>query len=61
MCDAFAAIWALHKEKGLPLRTAAFVKVCGGRGEEGREGRRGRGGRAAEWGLGRGVDKEGEG
>lgn len=27
MTDAFAAIWAIHKEKGLPLRTAAFVKA----------------------------------
>ena len=25
MVDAFAAIWAIHKEKGLPLRVAAFM------------------------------------
>jgi len=27
MCDAFAAIWAIHKEKNIPLRTAAFTKA----------------------------------
>lgn len=27
MTDAFAAIWDIHKEKGVPLRTAAFVKA----------------------------------
>jgi glutamate dehydrogenase (NAD(P)+) len=27
MTDAFAAIWKLHVEKKLPLRTAAFVKA----------------------------------
>lgn len=27
MTDAFAAIWQIHKEKGVPLRTAAFVKA----------------------------------
>ncbi len=27
MTDAFAAIWELHKEKNLPLRTSAFVKA----------------------------------
>lgn len=25
MTDAFAAIWAIHEEKGVPLRTAAFI------------------------------------
>jgi glutamate dehydrogenase (NAD(P)+) len=27
MTDAFMEIWAVHKETGLPLRTAAFVKA----------------------------------
>jgi glutamate dehydrogenase (NAD(P)+) len=27
MTDSFAAIWKLHTEKRLPLRTAAFVKA----------------------------------
>lgn len=27
MTDAFAAIWDIHKEKNVPLRTAAFVKA----------------------------------
>lgn len=25
MADAFAALWAVHKEMNVPLRTAAFV------------------------------------
>jgi len=27
MTDAFADIWAVHQESGLPLRTSAFVKA----------------------------------
>ncbi len=27
MTDAFAAIWEIHVEKKIPLRTAAFVKA----------------------------------
>ncbi|KAF8056868.1 hypothetical protein HT031_006212 [Scenedesmus sp. PABB004] len=27
MTDAFAKIWAIHKDKGVPLRVAAFVKA----------------------------------
>jgi len=27
MTDAFAAIWKIHKEMGVPLRTAAFIKA----------------------------------
>mmetsp|Transcript_11863 Transcript_11863/g.25473 ORF Transcript_11863/g.25473 Transcript_11863/m.25473 type:complete len:449 (-) Transcript_11863:687-2033(-) len=27
MTDAFAAIWEIHKQKNIPLRTAAFVKA----------------------------------
>lgn len=27
MTDAFAQIWKIHKDKGVPLRTAAFVKA----------------------------------
>ena len=27
MVDAFEAIWQIHQEKGVPLRTAAFIKA----------------------------------
>lgn len=27
MVDAFKAIWEIHEQDGLPLRTAAFVKA----------------------------------
>jgi glutamate dehydrogenase (NAD(P)+) len=27
MTDAFQAIWDMHKEKNVPLRTAAFIKA----------------------------------
>ena len=27
MTDAFAAIWAIHTERKVPLRTAAFMKA----------------------------------
>lgn len=27
MTDAFAAIWRIHQDKRVPLRTAAFIKA----------------------------------
>lgn len=27
MTDAFSAIWRIHQEKNVPLRTAAFIKA----------------------------------